>query len=265
MASGKKNYFRHSFFARNDDFINELIDRFGLAGYYYYFALVEMCGEESSETLQESYTFHRRTLIHSLRLNTRKLNLFLGYLQDKLKISYTITENSYTIIFPNLSKFLGAYRVQIPPKTDKGKERKEKESKENKNKLSVGSQEFKFSIKKERNFAQVVKDWQECFMDSRVVSDVEINKARKFQINHSMNQFPPLRDFGAWRSYFEKIKQSDFLMGGGQKNWVVNFDWAINHENITKFKDGNFNNNSKLGSLEQLLLDNPIMDDFIEV
>lgn len=130
MASGRKNYFRHSFFARNDEFICGLIEKFGLQGYFYYFALLEMCGEQSSENLQTAYKFHKRILVHNLRLNTRKLNLFLGYLQDMCKISYTYTENQYEIIIPNFAKYLGKYQTKNDSNTPN--KRKEKKIKENK-------------------------------------------------------------------------------------------------------------------------------------
>ena len=129
MASGKKNYFRHSFYAHNDEFICEMIDKFGLQSYYYWFVLIELCGEQSSSELQETYKFHKRTLCHSLRINTRKLNIYLRYLQDMCKISVTIIENQYEIIFPNLSKYLGKYTTKIEPKSTK--KRKEKKRKEN--------------------------------------------------------------------------------------------------------------------------------------
>ncbi len=136
MASGKKNYFRHSMFARNDDFIVDLMEKFGLQGYFYYFALIEMCAELSSTELQEKHKFHKRTLVHSLRLNTRKLNLFLTYLQDKSKISYTIMGNQYEIILPNLSKYMGKYSSKYTPNTPNKRKEKEKKEKEKKKQSS---------------------------------------------------------------------------------------------------------------------------------
>lgn len=119
MASGKKNYFRHSFFAHNDEFICDMVDKYGLQSYYYWFVLLELCGAQSAQELQKSYKFHKRTLCHSLRINTRKLNIYLGYLQDMCKISYTITENTYEIIVPNLPKYLGKYTTKNEPKSTK--------------------------------------------------------------------------------------------------------------------------------------------------
>ena len=142
MASGRKNYFRHSFFARNDEFVCELIDEFGLQGYFYYFALIEMCGEQSAENIPESYKYHKRTLVHSLRLNTRKLNLFLGYLQDKFKITYTYSENVYEIIFPNIAKYLGKYSTKIEPNGSNKRKEKEKKVKQTKKSNGVGDFDF---------------------------------------------------------------------------------------------------------------------------
>jgi uncharacterized phage protein (TIGR02220 family) len=57
------------------------------------------------------------------------LNIYLTYLQDKSKISYTYIDNQYEIIFPNLAKYLGRYSTKIQPNSTK--KRKEKKRKEN--------------------------------------------------------------------------------------------------------------------------------------
>lgn len=50
-----------------------------------------------------------------------------------------------------------------------------------------------------------------------------------------------------WRAYLERIKRSDFLMGrvtrkDGHKNWMPNFDWAINPTNCLKILEGRYDN-----------------------
>lgn len=113
MASGKKNYFRHSFSARNNVKIQSLIDKFGLAGYFYWFALIELCAELSTDGVKTEYIYHQRTLIKELRLNKNRLNLVLTYMQSISLLSLTYTENKYALRLPNLQKYMGYYENKI--------------------------------------------------------------------------------------------------------------------------------------------------------
>ena len=132
MASGRKNYFRHVFGARNDDKVQDLVEKFGPAGYFYWFVLVEICAERAADEMPEKFIYHQRTLIKELRLHKNKLRVFLEYSASISLLSYTYTENRVEVCIPNLSKFMGQYASKYEPKPSnkrKGKESKVKESK----------------------------------------------------------------------------------------------------------------------------------------
>ena len=131
MATGKKNYFRHSFNARNDEFIIGLINEFGERGYYMWFALCEMCGELLADGHQFPLKFHQSRLYKELRCTQRTLNLFLTYSQHRSKVLSTYVEPTFNLEIPNLIKFIGKYSENGPNK------RKEKENKEKENKVLV--------------------------------------------------------------------------------------------------------------------------------
>jgi hypothetical protein len=133
MASGKKNYFRHLFNARNDDKIQDLMDRFGLAGYFYFFALLELQASNCSDEYNEICVYHQRTLIKELRLHKNKLKVFLEYSASISILNYTYTENRVEVSIPNLSKYMGKYTNKSDPNLPnkrKEKKRKEKEKTE---------------------------------------------------------------------------------------------------------------------------------------
>ena len=132
MASGKKNYFRHSFFARNDEVVMDLIDEFGFQGYFLWFSLLELCGEQAADEYPEKFIFHKSRLLRELRCKQVKLETFLGLVQVKSRLTYTLNGNYYEIQVANLRKYLGKYQTKNTPKLPnkrKGKESKEKESK----------------------------------------------------------------------------------------------------------------------------------------
>lgn len=133
MASGKKNYFRHSFFARNDDFIILLIDEMGYQGYFLWFALLEICGEIAADNYPESFKIHNSRLLRSLRCRQEKLDSFLTLARQESRLSWTRVENNHFIQIHNFPKYLGKYEnLKDPnsPNKRKEKERKEKERKE---------------------------------------------------------------------------------------------------------------------------------------
>ena len=69
MASGKKNYFRHSFFASDDEKIVTLISKHGKAAYFHYFRLLELCGQKSESYVPDKFVFHVRTLCAQLMVD----------------------------------------------------------------------------------------------------------------------------------------------------------------------------------------------------
>lgn len=117
MANGKKNYFRHSFTARNDERIQDVIEKFGPAGYYYWFALIELCAEQASCEIKKTYVFHPRILIKELRCHTNKLRVILEYLQSTRLILLDYNEKHIEVGIPNLSKYMGKYTNKIDSNT----------------------------------------------------------------------------------------------------------------------------------------------------
>jgi hypothetical protein len=139
MASGKKNYFRHSFNARNDEFVIGLINEFKEKGYYMWFALTEVCAEMVNDGHSQPLKINQSRLYRELRCNQRTLNLFLTYCEGRSKVHSRYIEPTYDLEIPSLLKYVGKYLENAPNKT-KLKEIKEKEIKVIKNKLLEFSQ-----------------------------------------------------------------------------------------------------------------------------
>ena len=50
------------------------------------------------------------------------------------------------------------------------------------------------------------------------------------------------RDLKRFRSYFEYIRESKFLMGGVGKKWQADFEWITNYNNFVKIIEGKYHN-----------------------
>ena len=114
MASGKKNYFRHSFFAHRDEKIVKIIEQFGMAGYGYFWILIELCAEQVDGELPDYFTFHQRTLLSSLVVRKDKLHSYLAATSQLLLIHAEVEETTVKLYIPNLPKYLGRYKDKKP-------------------------------------------------------------------------------------------------------------------------------------------------------
>jgi hypothetical protein len=152
MARGRKNYFRHSFTARNDIKLRLLRDEIGVGFYFYFFSLLELCGEESAEDLQEEYVFHD-SLIRSLWGVNLKKSERIAYQMDAVGLLlFKKHKKTFKFTVPNFSKYIGKYESKCTlnvPNKRKEKKVKEKKGKKNfKNKNVISStQEIKEILK----------------------------------------------------------------------------------------------------------------------
>lgn len=143
MASGKKNYFRHSFNARNDEFVIELINEFKEKGYFMWFSLIEICAEMVADGHNQPLKLHRSRLIRELRCNESTLKVFLRYCEGRSKVLHTYLEPTFNLEIPNLVKYVGKYSENAPNKR-KEKEIKEKEiinNSNNQKSLNISAQQ----------------------------------------------------------------------------------------------------------------------------
>jgi len=128
MASGKKNYFRHSFFAVDDEKIQKIIDEMGFEGYGYYFSLIELCGRQCSDGPKNPIIFHIQTIRKVWRKNQESAKKVLRKLSESGLFLVTFSEHSVILDIPNLRKYLGKYDSKTPNEIKENK-RKEKEIK----------------------------------------------------------------------------------------------------------------------------------------
>lgn len=243
MATGKKDYFRHSVKSRNDDFMLGLIKELGKDGYFMWFAMTEMVAELVLDGHEQPVTFHQSRLYKELRCSHRTLETFLTYCQDgfkayltqvqpmsnlgsthvqpKSKVCWTYMEPMFNIEIYNLSKYVGLYS-----KKD-SKERKEKKSKE---KESKGNESPSHSLPFK------VDDLVQLFNDTlaRKAGRIEfcsgLTSGQVEQLEIAAG-FPELRTLEAWKVLFEKIKLSKFYTGMEPgKDFVVTLNWLVNPE-----------------------------------
>jgi len=183
MANGKKNYFRHSFFAGSDDKIVDLISKHGKQAYFHFFRLLELCGQQSGESVPEKFVFHRRTLCGELLVTNSRLGHHLLAMQSSLLLHYVLTDSKVEILVPNLSKYLGKYTNKIPSNPpNKIKEKKIKGKKIKVNNIGPNTKELSDHFLNEvelKEFLLRIPDYTSKKILSSYEKDVLLNKIPK--------------------------------------------------------------------------------------
>lgn len=140
MASGKKNYFRHSFFAHNDTKLLLLRDAIGVGFYFYYFSLLEQCGEQASEVFTDEFEFHDSRIRSLWCVNLKKSERIANEMHVVGLLEFEKREKTFWFRIPKFAKYLGKYQTKITPNTPN--KRKEKEIKRNKIKINKKTCDF---------------------------------------------------------------------------------------------------------------------------
>ena len=72
-------------------------------------------------------------------------------------------------------------------------------------------------------------------------SCVKLSESRKKAIRARLSSGYTVDDF---KILFQKTKDSSFLTGGNNRNWVAGFDWLIKDGNMAKVLEGNYDDRS---------------------
>ena len=71
---------------------------------------------------------------------------------------------------------------------------------------------------------------------------VKLSESRKKAIRARLSSGYTVEDF---KTLFQKTKDSSFLTGGNNRNWIASFDWLIKDGNMAKVLDGNYDDRSQ--------------------
>ena len=73
-------------------------------------------------------------------------------------------------------------------------------------------------------------------------SCVKLSESRKKAIRARLSSGYTVDDF---KTLFQKTKDSSFLTGRNNRNWIAGFDWLIKDGNMAKVLDGNYDDRSQ--------------------
>lgn len=97
--------------------------------------------------------------------------------------------------------------------------------------------------KKEPPYEKIKELYNEICEDCRTV--MKLSDKRKRHLKQRWKEYPDLK---WWEEYFKKIQKSDFLTGK-KTDFVADFDWVINPNNLLKIIEGRYDNRDKSGDV----------------
>ncbi len=242
-SKGSMHYFRHSWIARNDDFVLGLMDKFGKAGYFYWFTLIELCAEQCADGYQEYSKFHESRLYRELKCNSRKLKPLLDYMKTKGKLDYNYSEKFYQLSIVNLPFYIGKYKKpkqKVPPKENKIKENKIKEKKVS----DFGPPEDKVI----NLFNEIVAG------NGRVQYYAGVSLPPKARDEYfTLCGFEGFQSMDDFISYFKLIRNTPKLMGTDERfNVNISLPWLLQADNAIKIKSGQYQSDLSAEQLRDL-------------
>lgn len=210
MPKGTKNYFRHSFYAHQDEKLAGAVSDIGREAYYYYFTLLEFCAaKEVSEKCEGVYIIHERVLQKIWGTYPKHSEKICKTFTKHLLMFAKTSEKIWNFEIPNLLKYLGRYdsfdteKRANKTKGNKIKEKeikiKEKDPKNNFDLEAIYSQ-FRKQTKKAKGLAilrRTVKTQAD--YDKLPQALLVFNEEQK----NTQTQFiPNFEDFcGSWQNY----------------------------------------------------------------
>jgi len=227
----KSNYFRHSFTAHQDIKIRKLIDRLGPKGYAVYFMLLEIyCMKlRDDDTGQIEQEIDLKLLASLLKVRSDFIRSCIEVLSELnliIKLCSNYDSTMIKLSIPNSLKYFGSYqkvRDEKFPNKRKEKENKIKESK----------------IYKSITPDEVIQIYNETVQGKLKPFTAHLAGSA---LTNFFEASQYLKTGNEWKALFEKVLQSDFLLGRTDSKWTVNFLWLVDYDNALKVISGNFDN-----------------------
>lgn len=171
-------WFKHMSNASDDEFIAELEDKFGLEGYARWFKLLEVIATQMDKTSKCSARFPWTKWQLFLKGKRKKLELFLGYCENKQRITQELNGNILEIKIPKLLKLRDNYTKDLEV-NNKESSKQEVEVDINNNSIGAG----RIPIPEEFNPTEETKQKAIIAMIPRALIDSP-DELLKFSLHH---------------------------------------------------------------------------------
>ena len=228
--------------AHKDHKLVSLIEDGGLEYYFYYFTLLELCGQYWSDSDRNfnpiKFEVPKAELKKLWRTNEKGLhNIVQTLTKHVCNIGETFT-NVYTILIPNYAKYLGTYEMN----SLQVKKSKVKKSKYNTYVSTDVDPHLNLNLSKSKNNPdkinhELIRIWNENCGDLPKVQSSNSKRDRLIGLRWKDNSDP-----NYWKSVVKKLSESGFCNGKNQNGWRASFDFLLQPNTHLKVMEGNYDN-----------------------
>lgn len=217
-----------------------MLGRKSKEGYFYYFTLLELIGEQCDKDPDIEHRIHTSTLREMWGTNAQGVHHVCTSLAQSALVVCELCNGYVVLRVPNFSKYLGKYKSEIASNGPNKKKRKEIKIKENKetNKENFEAVQSKpVGLKPEAVF-QV---WNEISNTTKKIPSAKtLSASRSQKIQVIIRTMSEMQNVSDWENYFKKITATPFLIGQNNRSWRADFDWAITSSNLIKVAEGRY-------------------------
>jgi len=228
-------WFKHDANAHTDDKLQTILMRYGAEGYALYWYCIELIAARvapdniSFELKHDAEVIGYHLKIDTLRVEKIMVDMInLGLFEcsgDRItclklakRLDNTMTQNK------EIKETLSNFKKLAPEE-----KRREEIRKEN-TKTITQSPKCPY-----QDIVNVYHETLPELPEVKVLSD-----KRKTYLKARWLGSDAAQEVGWWKSYFQKVSQSDFLMGRTDNKFQANFEWLITESNFIKVLEGNY-------------------------
>ena len=239
-------FFKHFTDAHEGKSLLALFDKFGHAGPYCYWILVELCAKKLNKSREETFSetdfkfiFNERLIRDKFRLSSTKVESWLN-LGSTLKLfNHIKVENEIHIDMPKLLECLDR---------DTKRARPARVQAASKPRLRIElDKELELELDKDPpKPPKLIELWNEhCGGLPKVL---KTNKSRNARISKRESEAP----VDEWIEVIKRIASSNFCQGKNSKHWKADFDWLLQPEVRLKVLEGKYDNRLNQDPFEAL-------------
>lgn len=248
-------WFKHMSSASDDEFLDGIIDDFGLEGYARWWLILEAIASQMDGSNKCSVTYSWGKWQSILRGKRNKLGTFLERLENESKINLKQTGNKLEIECPKLLKLRDNYTKDLEEVLEQPLEvtsKQEVEVEVDKELLVTGDasdspEEVSQDDEQDKKTLDKIPDcphqdiidlYHERCPSFRPV--VIWNDTRRAKLRTRWRENPKHRDMKFWVKYFDYAQTSKFLTGDSQRGWIADLEFLVTANKFTKILEGQY-------------------------
>jgi hypothetical protein len=246
-------YFSHDSNARHDPKILSMISVYGMAGYGWYWVIIEILREQEDYKFSITKEHSYNAIAMQLYIDCNAAKKFIDDCINEFELFVSDGQCFWSESLLERMQILADKRRKL---SENAAKRWEKQAQKNdSNAIAMQLQCKSNASKVKESKVNNIKEYKEKEIPYNKIKDLyltnctllpeikDLTDKRKISIKARWKKY---YDLSIFENLFKKANSSAFLTGDNDKNWTANFDWLLNENNMIKVLEGNYDNKRKM-------------------